>query len=194
MSEIQNIGEDLRFVRQVVSRRQTTEHGPSMLLVIWAVYVVIGYTLIDFVPQAAGWFFAIGGAVGGILSWWLGKRYSLRYGELDRTMAIRSTAHFMGGILIAWVFCMGLAVVIPALRGNAGGQVFVVMIGLVYFLWGVHYQRYFAFLGAVVMLGGVLVGLIPRFGWTGLGIVISLGLLVPAFVHTRRADAPTPAQ
>lgn len=194
MSDIQNIGNDLRFVREAVARRQRTEYPWAGLLVIWAVYVVVGYTLIDVAPRASGPFFAIAGFAGGILSWILGRRYALRQGEDDRSMAMRSMAHFFGGIMLALAGTVGLATVIPALHGNTGGQVFVVMIGLVYFLWGVHYQRYFVFLGMVVMLGGVLVGLVPRFGWTGLGVVISLGLLVPALVHRRTPQTPAPVQ
>lgn len=67
---------------------------------------------------------------------------------------------------------------------------FVVMIGLVYFLWGVHYQRYFSFLGIVVMAGGVLVGQIHHFGWTLLGAVISLGLILPTLIAPRMKVVP----
>ena len=195
MSDVQQISEDLRFVREAVARRERGFHGPSVLPVIWAAYVIIGYSLIDFAPRAAGPFFAIGGFVGGIVSWQLGKRYAKQTGEWDRAMAVRATAHFAGGIILGWLFSMGLATVIPALRGNAGGQVFVVMIGLTYFLWGVHYQKYFIYLGIVVMLGGVLVGLVPHYGWTILGTVISLGLILPILIphHHKDSGEPQPA-
>ena len=53
------------------------------------------------------------------------------------------------------------------------------MIGLDYFLAGVHFDRNFLWLGPVLMAGGILVGLFPQYGWTGLGVVIALGLIVP---------------
>jgi hypothetical protein len=104
-------------------------------------------------------------------------------------MAIRATLHFGGGIVLAFLFTMALATLIEPIRNTRGSQVFVVMIGLVYFLWGVHYQRYFIYLGIVVMAGGVLVGLISRFGWTLLGAVISLGLILPTLIPARHSPA-----
>ena len=185
MSDIQQISDDLHFVRAAVARREPYDRGPALLPILWAIYVIVGYTLIDFAPAASGWFFAIAGLAGGILSWYLGKRYAKRTGERDRAIGLRALGHFGGGIVIAWIFTMGLATVIPGLRGNHGGQVFVVMIGLVYFLWGIHYQRYFMFLGPVVMLGGTLVGLVPYYGWTALGAIISLGLVLPMLIPSR---------
>jgi hypothetical protein len=68
------------------------------------------------------------------------------------------------------------------------------MIGLVYFLWGVHYQRYFMVLGPIVMAGGVLVGQIHHFGWTILGVVISLGLILPTLITSAvKPSAETPS-
>ena len=63
------------------------------------------------------------------------------------------------------------------------------MIGLVYFLAGVHLDRNFLWLGPVLIVGGVLVGMAPRYGWTILGVVVALGLVVPSFFPPRRAAA-----
>lgn len=190
MEEVRQIGEDLRFVREAVSRRERSDGGAPVLAYLWAAYVLIGYTLLDFNDTAAGIFFAAGGFAGGILSWMLGKWYARRHGQSDRTLAVRATLHFGGGIVLAWVFCVALAVFIEPLRGPKGSQVFVVMIGLAYFLWGVHQQRYFLFLGPILMLGGVLVGLVPHYGWTSLGVVIALGLIAPTFFHSHDTNLP----
>jgi hypothetical protein len=93
--------------------------------------------------------------------------------------------HFFGGVMLACILTFAFSTFIESLRGTKGSQVFVAMIGLVYFLWGVHYQRYFMFLGIVVMFGAVVVGRIPHFGWTILGAVISLGLILPTVVPSR---------
>jgi hypothetical protein len=81
---------------------------------------------------------------------------------------------------------MALSAVIPGLRGTVGGQLIVVMIGLVYFLAGVHFDRNLLWLGPVLVAGGVLVGLVPRYGWTGLGVVIAAGLVIPTLFPPRR--------
>jgi len=154
MSEVQQIREDLQFVRNAVARRERTDTRAPLILYLWAAYIVIGYTLMDFRIQYAGLFFGIGGMVGGILSWIIGRSYSRSSGEIDRASAFKATLPFGGGIMIACFFTIMLTMQIETLRGTRGSQVFVVMIGLVYFLWGVHYQRYFIFLGLVVMAGG----------------------------------------
>jgi hypothetical protein len=190
MEDVRQIGEDLRYVRNAVARSDRDRGPPPVLAYLWAAYVLIGYALIDLNPNAAGMFFAIGGVVGGILSWILGKAYARRSGESDRTQGIRALSHFGGGILLAWVFCIALAVIIAPLRGEKGSQVFVVMIGLIYFLWGVNQDRYYLFLGPILMLGGVLVGMVPHYGWTGLGAVIALGLIAPTFFHSHKTRVP----
>jgi hypothetical protein len=186
MSDVEQLRDDLHFVRSAVARRERTDTGPSLILYVWAAYVVIGYTLIDVRPSLAGPFLGIGGIVGGLLSWWIGRRYSRESGEWDRATATKGMLHFGGGIILGFIFTVSLGAVIGSLRGLQGSQVFVVMIGLVYFLWGVHYQRYFMLLGLVVMTGGVVVGLIPHYGWTMLGLVIALGLILPTIVPWRR--------
>lgn len=190
MEDVRQIGEDLRFVREAVARNERSRGGAPVLAYLWAGYVLIGYALIDLNPNTAGMFFAIGGVVGGVLSWFLAKAYARRSGQSDRAQGVRALSHFGGGILIAWIFCIALALVIEPLRGAKGSQVFVVMIGLVYFLWGVNQDRYYLFLGPILMLGGVLVGLVPHYGWTALGAVIALGLIAPTFFHSHRTTLP----
>ncbi len=194
MEALQQAQQDLRFVKEAVARRERTAR-PIAVYWVWAVYVLIGYTMIDFAPRWSGWFFMIGGIAGGMISGMLGRRMQRQLGEVDRQDAHRTTLHFMGGILLAVIFSFALAVLSPPLRSPLIGQVLVVMIGLVYFLAGVHFDRNFLWLGPLVMAGGVLVGLVPRYGWTALGIVIALGLVVPTLLPTRavKTDASSPA-
>jgi hypothetical protein len=181
--------QDLRFVRQAVARRESATRRPVAIYWVWAVYVLVGYSLIDLAPRYCGLFFLVAGVVGGILSAMLGHRAGRRSGEVDCEMGRRAMLHWMVGILLAIAATFGLAAVIPALRGPAGSQVLVVMIGLDYFLAGVHFDRNFLWLGPVLMAGGILVGLFPHYGWTGLGVVIALGLIVPTLFSSRPAPA-----
>jgi len=180
MSNVQQIGEDLQFVRQAVARGRHPARGPASIYWLWAVYVLAGYALIDFDRPASGWFFMIGGILGGIASWQLGKRWALRTGEYDLEMARRGMLHWGGGIILAVASALALCAVNPPLRQGAySGQMVVVLIGMVYFLGGVHFDRNFLWLGPLLMAGGVLVGFVPRYGWTALGAVIALGLVIP---------------
>jgi hypothetical protein len=185
MSDASQLGEDFRFVRQSVARRDATRRGPNAVYWIWAVYVLVGYTLIDFAPTMSGWFFMAGGIAGGALSAWVGSRQAQRLGEVDRRHRRAIGWHFGGGVVLCMIFSFALAAVIPELRNNRAGQVMVVMIGLVYFLAGLHIDPNFLWIGPILMVGGVLVGLVPHYGWTCLGVIIAVSLVVPTLLPAR---------
>jgi len=189
MAIADEVHDDLRFVREAVARRDAAAPSPASILYLWAVYVLLGYTMLDATPRAAGWFFLFGGVGGGIASGALGRRAALRFGEQDRHRARRMALHWGGAPVLAFLSLVGLNEVIPHFNGQAFGQLFVVMLGLIYFTAGIHLDRHFLWLGPVLMVGGVLVGLFPRYGWTGLGIVIALGLVAPTFFPRRKDRA-----
>jgi hypothetical protein len=180
MTDPTQIQQDLRFVRDAVARR-SQRRTPVAIFWIVAVYVLIGYAMLDVAPQWAGWILGIGGvALWGVNS--LVARHQMRTaGEYDRKASLRATLHWGGGITLAIVGCVALAAVVPSLRGPVFGQMVVIMIGLVYFLGGIHFDRQFLWLGPVLIAGGVCVKFVPHYGWTALGVVIALGLVVPTF-------------
>lgn len=189
MTDVRQLQEDLGYVRQAVARRERPARPPAAIYWVWAVYVLVGYCLIGFVPVAANWFLAIGGAAGGVASWFLGKRYALRQGQFDRAEIRRMCIHWLGGILLAVAASIALTLVIPELRGIHAGQIVVVMIGLVYFLAGAHWDRNLLWLGLVLVAGGIVVGRFPpRYGWPALGVVIFLGLVIPTLLPRRQAE------
>src|SRR3954463_16715697 len=115
MSETRQIEEDLRYVREVVARRERTPDRPVLIYYVWAVYVLVGYSLIDLAPAYSGWFFLIGGVVGGVLSAVIGRNLGRRRGELDGD-GRRAALHWMAGIVLAMVGVLALAAVTPELR------------------------------------------------------------------------------
>src|SRR5579884_2888926 len=124
MTEINQIERDLHYVRQVVDRRGGYVRGPFSVYYLWAAYVLIGYGLIDLAPQASGFFFLIGGIVGGVASMMLGRRHSRRSGEYDRDFARRAMLHWLG-IVLAIASALACAAVMPELRGQHVGQLIV---------------------------------------------------------------------
>ena len=89
--------------RSVVDRRERENRGPVGINYIWAAYVIVGYTLLDFRPDFAGIFFMVGGIVGGIGTWLVGKRSARKEGEYDRVMARRAMLHFGVGVVLAFL-------------------------------------------------------------------------------------------
>src|SRR5690349_20973208 len=101
MTDVRQLQEDLSYVRQAVARRGPPGRGPASIYWVWGIYVLVGYVLNGFVPEAAGWFFMAGGIAGGIASWYLGKRHSLRFGQHDMAEVRRIYLHWMGGIILS---------------------------------------------------------------------------------------------
>ena len=184
MSQSQQLSDDLHYVRQVVARRERRQNLPAPIAWMVAVYVVVGYTLLDVNAQWAGWFFMVGGVVLGVGCWFVGKAQTLREGEYDRAESTRIWLHWFS-IVLAIAGVIALAVT-RGLQGTIVGQLIVLAVGLIYFLGGVHFDRNLLWLGPVMMAGGIAIGYVPHYGWTALGLVIGLGLTVPTLLRARR--------
>jgi hypothetical protein len=185
MTEIDQMRQDLSFVRQALGRRSRQNYGRGQIYLVWAVYSLVGFALMDVNPNYSSYFFLPGFVVAALLSRMVGKRAARATGEFDRDLVRRTMLHFWGGIWLAMLACVGMQILVPALRGVHGGQLCVVLLGLVYFLAGVHFDGYFLILGPIVMAGGLAVGFIPHRPWTCLGVVIALGLSAPYFIWRR---------
>ena len=186
MTQPDQIRDDLSFVRDAIARREKTQFAFTAPYYIWAVYVLIGYTLLDINAHWANAFFLLGwipaGAATGIAKhFWVRKR-----GELDAAMSHKAKLHFMWGGLLASAAVIALACCEPSFRGPVTGQVAVILFGMIYFLAGVHLDRSFLWLGPVLIVGGIVVGFFPHHGWTGLGLVIAAGLCAAAQLTARR--------
>jgi hypothetical protein len=188
MTDVNQIREDLSYVRQAMLRRRGVDPRFTHIYLVWAVYVLIGYTLNDFAPGWANWYFIPALAVGLVISHFMGKRTAMAIGDADREMGRRQHLHWYGGIILVIASSYGLETVIPDLRGFHGAQVGLVLIGMCYFFHGVHFDSHFLWLGPLLMVGGITVGFIPVYPWTCLGIVFAVGLSIP-YLHARLTGA-----
>src|SRR5438477_9688466 len=110
----EQIGQDLKFVRSAVVRRERAQRMPSIIGVYWAAYILIGYPMLDFNPKAGGLFLMIAGIIGGIFSGWIGKREALRQGERDIQQGRREAAHWYSMFIgIIAVLALGMIRKVP---------------------------------------------------------------------------------
>jgi hypothetical protein len=186
MTQPNQLQDDLSFVRDVVARRDRSPLVFSTPYYIWAVYVLIGYCLLDVNAHWANWFFLLawfpaGAATGIAKHFWIRK-----HGEVDAVMSRKHKLHFQVGGMLAVAAVIGLACCAPGFRGEITGQVCVILFGMIYFLAGVHLDRSFLWLGPVLIVGGIVVGFVPHYGWSALGVVISGGLCAAAMINARR--------
>jgi hypothetical protein len=183
MSDANQLEQDLHYVREVVDRADRSPHRPVAIYSIWALYVLIGYPLVDFAPRYSGPFFSIGWLVCMVLTLYFVYRYKKSTGV--KSGGHRSSLFWLGGSTLIILSLIGLSITNSNLRGEASGQLAVVLIGIFYYLGGVHYDRNFLWLGPVLCVGGILVGIVPHYGWTALGIVFALGLMGPTLFVPR---------
>jgi len=186
MTEVQQVREDLQYVRAAVDRRSPGLEGAMYPYYASAVYVLVGYILIDINPIYANWWFLSAGLVGSIVGAIFFRRHKSRSEEIDRVRNRQTALHWCLGIIGSVGAGLALAWAVPALRdGPIDGQIQVVLFGMVYLMWGVHRDRSFLVLGPVMIAGGVVVGLIPHYPWTCLGTVIALGLATAGYLVQR---------
>jgi hypothetical protein len=69
-------------------------------------------------------------------------------------------------------------------------RVFLLIVALAYFLAGVHLERPLKWVGLLMMAGYVGLFFIPAYGWTLVGILVSLSLIVSGLLERRRGGTP----
>jgi hypothetical protein len=184
MSQAQQVSEDLQFVRQAVDRRERSRNIPTFVAWIVAIYVLVGYTLLDVNPNWASLFFLVGGLGMAVIFPVFGRHIARQEGEYDRAENLRVTLHWLS-ILLAIAGVIGLGIV-RHVEGQTIGQFIALTIGVIYFLGGVHFDRNLLWLGPLLMGGAIAITYVPRYGWTTLGALVALGLVVPTFFRARR--------
>src|SRR5437764_13966647 len=107
MSQAQQVSDDLQYVRQAVVRRERSNHIPTPIAWMVAIYVVVGYTLLDVNVNWANLFFAVGGLAMAPIGWLLGRRFGEQTGEYDRAEIRKSMLHWFS-ILLAIAGVIGL--------------------------------------------------------------------------------------
>jgi len=194
MTETQRLQEDLQFVRHAVVKRDSPAPTPGAILILWGVYVLVGYTLLDFNRTYASMFLAIAGITGGVASLFIGRWYAQREGQVNEDEGVRHALHW-GSILIAIAAIMALAYTRrDQISGNGEivGQLIAMVIGIIYFLAGVHFDRYFLGLGLLLVVGSIAISFMPRYGWTSLGVLISAGLMLPVLLRNLKEKTVSP--
>lgn len=180
---VEQAGSDLAYVRRAVDRRAPSMRDGAPIVWLWALYVAVGYPLLDFFPRVGGVFLGVGAVACGVASWVLGTWLARRQGEKDGARAKAEMLHWSAA------FVGLLAVLALALTGQLAGpicgQIILLALAMVYMTAGAHYDRWFYGLGLLLLCGAVLIGLLPRYGWTTLGALLSAGLVLPTLLPRR---------
>lgn len=185
MQQAEQLKQDMHYVKQAV-QRSAGRQMPLGIAFVWAAYVLIGYTGLDLRPQWAGMFLLTAAPVAYLISMQLGLRAALNAGINDRAEGIRHGLHW--GSLFLAIAALAAMTFETRLPMDSFGQIIVIMVGLVYFLGGVHFgMRVLLWLGPLMMAGAVARPYFEPWGWTVLGILIAAGILSAGLRANRHA-------
>lgn len=188
MSNVEKLREDIAFVRAATDRSDDNVPCRSIYL-LWAVIGLCGFTFMDFTPVYwwinIYWLIAV--PIGFALSFWFGKRESIRLGQGSRTAGMRVIYHWIA-FLVAGLLGMLLAVE-GHLSGPGLGSLWVLLLALTYFLVGIHVDRRMIPVGILVGIGFLISIYLPDYGWTVVGVMLAVSLTAQAYLGVRYQDA-----
>ena len=59
MTTRQKLEQDLAYVKEAVERREGSQRTPLGIALIWASYLLVGFTWLDLQPSRSAWFLTI---------------------------------------------------------------------------------------------------------------------------------------
>lgn len=190
MAEGKQMASELGYVSSLVKKSERNP-SPAAIHLLWAAISLVGFSMVDFAPRAVGAFWAIAGPLGGLLSAFLGWRYSVRRGQVDRDEGMRHMLHWFG--MMAIIFLSVLLASTGAVAWPALARMILLLLALTYFLAGVHLERPLIWVGALMAGCYLALFLIPAYGWTVVGIVVALGMVATTRMGGPRRVAPADA-
>lgn len=183
MDASEELREDIRYIRNIVDRPSFSPEE-FVIALVWATVNLVGLSLYDLSLVAGGVFWLIALPTFGIGSGWYFERKQIERGELDKSLGKRHALHWTS-IPIFLLMC-NFVFLTQDYDPVLAGQLVVLVVGLVYYLGGVHFWRGYLFGGIGLASGLVWLAILDRFAWTLTGVVTFTALTVSAFVYRAR--------
>ena len=187
-----SLGEDIRYVRNVVDRAERSAgQTPPAMAWLWGRIMLVGLSLMDVNVAAAGMFWAVAPFAGGAVTWWLDRRLARRQGTYDRRDARRGLLHFVGlaaGCMLTPLAALGAGdgsfEPSPGM-GRVAAHVSLLVIAVCYYLAWVHWGDWVLLVtGGVIAAGYVALPFVHTYPWTFVG-----GTIFVAFVGSATLGA-----
>ena len=179
---------DLGFVRDVV-RESESAIVPPGIYILWAVIVLIGFTMADFATEMVGTFWLVAVPIGMFGSMVLGVRHAKRIGQIHRRLNVQYALHWVG--ITAAMLLASMMVPLGMLSGRELGSIALLLTALAYYLAGVHFDTRLMWIGALAGAGYVAVLLVSTYAWTIVGVLVAAGLTAIALSGGSRIDSAT---
>ena len=170
--------EDVSFVRQAVEQRDKGEYKSLAIIVMWAVILAAGYALNDFAMDRAPFYWMTAPVAGFLASLALGSRSDRKRGLSRPGLGARHGLHW-GTIFFGGVAVISIAAV-HRFDGWVIAQLFGLLVGVVWFLGGLHLDRRTLWPGVLLICGAAAVDHIQPYPWTIVGLATSATLVASA--------------
>jgi hypothetical protein len=187
METSKQLRDDLDFLGGILRKSRGT--SPFAMYLMWAVLVLVGFALVDFAPRKVGIFWIVAGPLGGVASAFLGMRHARKIGQLNREEGTRHAWHW-AGLMVAILLAVPLGVA-GAVDWPILSRIFLLIIGLAYYLAGVHMEKPLLWAGGLMLAGYLALFFIPAYGWTMIGVLVAASLLLSGYAEGRRHGTPS---
>jgi hypothetical protein len=173
MTDIDNLKDDLAFVRAAIDRGRD-DRGTAPSYFLWAAIIGVGFALADFAPRLAWPFWLVAGIGGGIASVWLGHRHGAQRGVQDPAVGRRHGAHWLlTGVAIAVPMT---AIWLGRVPAPVAAPMVLATVGLGYSLAGIHLHPPLRWAGYALLAGAVVLLWPIPYAWTATGLTVALAL------------------
>lgn len=171
------IESDIGYVKDLVAKSDNPAL-PASFYIIWAVILMVGFSLIDFAPRCVGLFWMIAGSAGGILSAFLAYKAETNKGQINRKVGIKYALHWSGmAVIVLLAILLGVK---GFVQGAVLSQVILLVVALGWWTAGVHFDKNFLWLGGIMMLGFTGTLFFEKYVWTTMGVLLGIVLIVTA--------------
>ena len=178
MQPTQKFEEDVAFVREAVEKRDRRQYNSIAIAVLWAIILTAGYIINDFRPEVSRLFWPIAASIGFLISIWIGVRAKRVEGIAKRSDEAKHVLHWIS------LFFTTTAIAFIALRhgldGWVMGQFMTLIVGVTWYLGGLHLDRRFLLPGVVSIVSAPAVDYLAPYPWTMAGLAIVASLIISA--------------
>jgi len=187
MTNDKQVHDDLSYVRSVVHRAEGRFGNPATTYFLWAVITFFGFAIIDFAPEKTGFYWMIAGPLGGVLSGILGYRAGRALGQSSEREGRVQAMHWTG--LMAAIFLLVPLVATRVVAVDDFPRLTLLVVGLSYYLAGVHTDRRFIPL-SFVLAGCYILSVFARdlpHLWTITAAILAASLAAAGLFAAARA-------
>lgn len=177
---------DVHFVREVIARSEQ-QRAPGSIYLLWAALILVGFPMVDFASRYVGLFWMVAGPLGGVISFMLGWRSSIRGGTIRRSLGIRYALHWAGVMGAILLLALHFAFSGGAVNYSRFAQIILLILALAYFLAGVHLDRPLLWAGLLMAAGYVALIFVTTYTWTITGVVVAIALVLSAVFGGRKS-------